>query len=471
MVFSPSRRRQLQLTVAAAAALLAAASAARILRRRRRHKAARRVSLRFNSEYAAAGAREALAACGLAETTGDEPAPTQWGDFAALDWDSLLGGGLPKRLSAFYVRSGLVRKATLAHYMRKRKLLDGVLPETIVADIEEEEDLQALRQQLSRLPRPSSDAREGPRWVVKASTANRGEHLHVASTADEVVEAIRPAALNEGVSEWIVQRYVPPLLLDGRKFHVRAHLLVSGCPSCGRVSAFLHQEHAIVLVANEAYSPDLAARGAHLTNHCIQVESVGYEEAKCILPLQALDNLPGLAGLAQRVVGEMERCAAAALTAAASAPASFSPLAQCFELYGVDYTLEAQTDGSEPKVWLLEFNAGPDLAVFGERLRSSATELLSDTLRVAVLPHLEAEAACAGEAGPYRQACGCRRHNVGTGFGECLWSQEPRGTSAPDDMQKFKRRLSLAATFAKSMHEESGVPVRGSQAVAAAAAS
>ena len=123
-----------------------------------------------------------------------------------------------------------------------------MLPESILEDVEDEDDVGQLRKRLAE-----SEKREPPAggvaWVAKASNANRGESLFLARTAEEAADLVGKAALEGGVVEWVVQRYVtPPLLVGGRKFHVRAHFLLSGCPRCGTTRAWLHGEHHLVLV-------------------------------------------------------------------------------------------------------------------------------------------------------------------------------------------------------------------------------
>jgi hypothetical protein len=57
---------------------------------------------------------------------------------------------------------------------------------------------------------------------------------------------------------------------------------------------------------------------------------------------------------------------------------TYSP-ANTFELFGLDFLL----DGSG-KAWVLEVNADPSLAVFGDRLRPQCAELIRDTLDAAL---------------------------------------------------------------------------------------
>merc|ERR1719492_34388 len=170
----------------------------------------------------------------------------------------------------------------LAHRLLKRKV-QGVLPESIVADVEDEEDLDSLRQRLEswaeKISAACRNAESHPTWVAKASNSNRGEHIFVANTATEVADFLRPVALGEGVVEWVVQRYVaPPLLVSGMKFHVRAHLLVSGCPICGTTRGWLHCGNHVVLVSGAPYSGQCSDRLAHMTNHCVQVSNPHYDE-------------------------------------------------------------------------------------------------------------------------------------------------------------------------------------------------
>lgn len=71
---------------------------------------------------------------------------------------------------------------------------------------------------------------------------------------------------------WLVQRYVArPMLLDGRKFDIRAFVLVA---HDGAVH-FYHDW--IVRTCSEVFDMnDLGNRTAHISNHCVQVQSDKY---------------------------------------------------------------------------------------------------------------------------------------------------------------------------------------------------
>eukprot|EP00747_Dinoflagellata_sp_TGD_P154733 gnl/TRDRNA2_/TRDRNA2_177527_c0_seq2.p1 gnl/TRDRNA2_/TRDRNA2_177527_c0~~gnl/TRDRNA2_/TRDRNA2_177527_c0_seq2.p1 ORF type:complete len:555 (-),score=88.40 gnl/TRDRNA2_/TRDRNA2_177527_c0_seq2:128-1792(-) len=510
-------------TVAASVLLAAttALAATRYARRRRRSSAGetarlrRRLCVRVGSSYGDAVIREAASRCGFVV---DSSAPCQWADHSLLDWDLLLAedsnngqtqevhAASVRRASCLYARSGLVRKAALAHRLMKCKV-EGVLPPGLVADLEDEDDLEDLRKRLLEKTDMAEKSSLAPIWIAKASCANRGEQLFLAATADEVVTAVRPLALEQGVAEWVVQRYIasPMLIQEGCKFHIRAHFVVSGCPRCGTSRAWVHQQHNVMLVAGAKYAAgDFKSHMlGHLTNHCVQVEAAGFCEERQILRLGDLDSITHRDGLTAEVLRGIEAALAEVLTAVARDQFGFSPLPQCFELLGADFLLEDRGPAAAPGVWLLEVNSGPDLAVFGEgRLRSSCVELVEDVLRLAVEPQVlgNCSGRCSSDrARVFRRTAsadrwparalraatggllaGCRATTAdsftaasacdccvtaasGTGFGDCIWSAPPRTRSASQELASFKRRISIAGSWVKAMHDQSGVAVAGPQ--------
>lgn len=453
------------------ATVLALAALERTRRKRCQLRDRRRLALRATSRYAAAVLSEASSKRGFIL---DSTAHCQLGDFARIDWDCLLkGDDASCRVSCLYLRAGLVRKGMLAHYLKKRKV-GGVLPPGFAADVEDEEDLESLRklivntESLGNAGSSQSTSQDHPTWVAKASNANRGEHLYLASSVDELVASVRSAALegDEKIIEWVVQRYIhPPLLLHGRKFHLRAHLLLSGCPCCGTTRAWLHEKSIVALASSVSYDNDVPgeSRCKHLTNHCVQEAHPSFEESKQILLLEEVVAILGMPALATHILASISSALAESLKAAASAPAGFAPLPQCFELMGADFTLEDR--GSElPGVFMLEVNAGPDMAIFGKRLYDRCVAMAEDVLQVAVEPYLLHEACATSKFAANPEGCRCAKATAGTSFGACLWSAAPRTGSLGEELTSFKRRLSIAGQWAKALHEDSGVQVRGPQA-------
>ena len=59
-----------------------------------------------------------------------------------------------------------------------------------------------------------------PLWILKPSATNKGSGILLVRVYDEALEAVYEESM---IREWVLQRYVsPPLLLGGRKFHIRA---------------------------------------------------------------------------------------------------------------------------------------------------------------------------------------------------------------------------------------------------------
>ncbi|CAJ1365391.1 unnamed protein product [Effrenium voratum] len=392
------------------------------------------ISVALRSAYAQ---EVALAAARQLGVRVEREASTQWADFDAIDWDAFFDGRL-QRCSSLYVRASLVRKGMLAHYLAKKRFA-GVMPPTLVADVEDEDDLQKLPAKVEKW----AASCDPTHLVVKASNANRGEHIFLVRTAAEVASAVRPS-VQQGVKEWVVQPYIRSLL-EGRKFHLRCHFLMVGCPFCGTSRAWLHSQ-AVALLASEVFTEDLARTAAHLTNHCIQEAHPDYDEARQI-------RVQVLAEPVRRQVASSLQQA----LASCARTAGFWPLPQCFELFAADFLLE----GSEPKAWLLEINSGPDLGVFGKN-RAEAQHLAADVLRTAVLPFRKA----AGPTWEDPAHCSCRLH--GSGFATELWSCPPSAASCAEELRRFQRRLGLAASWAKALHGD--LALRGPQASVAAAA-
>jgi len=189
---------------------------------------------------------------------------------------------------------------------------------------------------------------------------------------------------------FIAQPYIhPPLLLassENRKFHIRTYVL-----AVGALKVYVYKPM-LALFATESYAPpweNLDLR-AHLTNTCLQETGAREGSVRAFWDLE--DDVPALshsknydanlntwkeAVFSQicAVTGEVFEAAARGMMV------HFQPLPSAFELFGLDFLVDAQGT-----TWLLEVNAFPDFRQTGDDLKEIVQGLLLDVVEVAIKP-------------------------------------------------------------------------------------
>ena len=335
-----------------------------------------------------------------------ERASLQWAPPREISWPRVLSGEcLANRL---FTRRALIHKGELARALQcwrpwsavaadgggggvDKDISDRPCPETHC--VQDAEDVEALR------------AKRGGAWVVKpvaSSNANKivflseGDALPPGMFEEEEGDVVRRdggggrAPLSEGehgrkvdadvrggrlrVEEWVMQRHIdaPLLTPDGRKFHIRAFLLVSG-----RVRAYLHDD-CFALVASRPYVPLGPAKNyvsqqhdpyVHLTNRSVAMvdpergggsgggEAAAGQGDDCLRPLADVLPANGPCGLAP-ILSRMRAAAGAVVAGMHHDFRRFCPLANTFEVFGLDFLVAATPAG---RVYLLEANACPRL--------------------------------------------------------------------------------------------------------------
>jgi tubulin--tyrosine ligase len=196
---------------------------------------------------------------------------------------------------------------------------------------------------------------------------NQARGILVFNQLESLKEALRADGADE-VREWVLQRYVHrPLLVGGRKFHLRMY-----AAAVGALSVHVFPE-VLTLFSLEPYTDDPSQLAAHLTNTCCQSPSGPEQHAAAVGLLSDLPARVAAEGLLS-LDEASARCArafqdSAALVgeafAAVSAELAFMPLPNAFELFGMDLLVDADWH-----VWLLEANAEPDFVQTGQALRS-----------------------------------------------------------------------------------------------------
>ncbi|PNW83994.1 hypothetical protein CHLRE_04g212550v5 [Chlamydomonas reinhardtii] len=185
-------------------------------------------------------------------------------------------------------------------------------------------------------------------WIAKPTSLNRGNGIEVFDSLDRILDHIktRPAGSN-----LILQKYIEnPLLLGGRKFDIRAYVLVGppqlaaaapadaggggdGGRASGAAAAAPYAEAAPVWFHREAYvrtsstpydPANLGNRSAHLTNDAVQKTLDTYHafEDHCKLSLAQLGpELIRQAGQGPPAAAAAPAAPAASTSSAAAAPA------------------------------------------------------------------------------------------------------------------------------------------------------
>jgi tubulin---tyrosine ligase len=195
-----------------------------------------------------------------------------------------------------------------------------------------------------------------------------------------------------------LQQYItPPLLLNGRKFHIRAYVL---CVDALRV--YLCKDSLALCAGSRYKENDTSNLLSHITNTCYQQVDPNFDEDSCVLLWNINnscndDDKNNVASILvqngtctelsvarqriQKVNKDMERITAELFAAFENEFAVFQPIPGCFEHYGLDFIIDASWN-----VYLLEVNPGPDFKQTGTRLHSVIQDLMSATIDVALVP-------------------------------------------------------------------------------------
>jgi len=317
------------------------------------------------------------------ECTCPAGAAFSWAEYERVDWSRVLAGDL--HTTAYCVRKGLIRKSQFAYHVSKwaAKHPDSVLrrgvPETHLFEMWDAEYLDEALADVYEVRDMKADGTEW--WIAKPSMTNQARGIFVFNSLASFCDAMRAEGADE-VREWVLQRYIHrPLLVSGRKFHLRVYALAVGALS---VHVFAD---VLTLFSLEQYSDDPSRLAAHLTNTCCQTPSSPEQHAAAV---GLLSGLPArLAAEGTLPLAEADaRCKrafqdAAALVgeafAAVSSELAFMPLPNAFELFGFDLLIDA-----EWHVWLLEANAEPDFVQTGETLRSVVEGVVEGALSLSL---------------------------------------------------------------------------------------
>lgn len=352
----------------------------------------------------------------------------QWRQYESIDFDRLMEDPTTTLANSYVIRKALIRKhylsTTVSHWLSKHP--DSVLRNHVRPSVEFEVDYAEflddalveayeLKESWARNEALDEGAEGREWWILKPGMSDRGQGIRLFSTEEELQSifeewdppsddeeddvASQPDAdgkqsgngngvIASQLRHFIAQPYVSsPLLMPpshpsaGRKFHIRTYVL-----AVGALKVYVYRPMLALFAAPTYIGPSAMAApneqlSSHLTNTCLQTgEREGSVHSFWSLPASGIDGLgnewkENVFGQMCSVTGEIFEAAARSMSI------HFQPLPNAFELYGVDFLVDARGTA-----WLLEVNAFPDFAQTGDELQSMVKNLFKETVEVGIKP-------------------------------------------------------------------------------------
>ncbi|RDA86665.1 hypothetical protein CP532_5059 [Ophiocordyceps camponoti-leonardi (nom. inval.)] len=355
-----------------------------------------------------------------------EPRILQITAYESIDFEYAASHTRSCLINSYMIRKALIRKhflsATVDHWVAKKptsplathfkrceaweldyaEFLDDALVEAF--DLRASMDRNTLR-----LNSGEEERGEAEWWILKPGMSDGGQGIRLFSTMEEL-QAIfdeweggddddedddDDCVTTSQLRHFVAQPYIhPPLLLesDPRKFHIRAYVL-----SVGSLKVYVYKPM-LALFAAKSYQPpwvhDAGDSDRFLTNTCLaQQRQKGDDGERAAtsaddrvrafwdLPLSR-DRLDDIFAQICRVTGDVFEAAATAM------PVHFQPLPNAFEVFGLDFLVDAGG-----VAWLLEANAFPDFKQTGQGLASLVQGFWAGVVREAVLPFFDVDSA------------------------------------------------------------------------------
>jgi len=360
-----------------------------------------------------------------------------WAQYEALPFDHVIASTKNSDdilINAYVYRKALIRKHYLATTIRNwlvkypQSCLAKHAKQTLDFEVDYAQFLdEALMECYDLNESMERNEALGPNdkkewWILKAGMGDRAQGIRLFSSLEELTAIFEEWESHENHSEvdddqvhsdeekndskpgisqaldngvvtsqmrhFIAQPYIdPPLILErpfesaGRKFHIRTYVI-----AVGALKVYVYKPM-LALFAVEPYrSPsdyeddpneDLEC---HLTNTCLQTgERDGSVHEFWKLP----GRITGVgADWKDQVWSQICETTGAVFEAAAKGMMmDFQPLPNAFEIYGLDYLVDASGNA-----YLLEVNAFPDFAQTGDHLSELIRGLFIDVVNIAVKP-------------------------------------------------------------------------------------
>ncbi|KAF5634331.1 tubulin-tyrosine ligase [Fusarium sp. NRRL 25303] len=335
--------------------------------------------------------------------------------YEAIDFEYAASHERTTLINSYMIRKALIRKhflsTTVDHWVAKHpeSALGSHVKRSEAFEVDFAEFLDDalveafdLRESMERNEQ-QSNPKDKEWWILKPGMSDRGQGIRLFSSMDElqnifdIWEEDQPDTDDEEedvagqdddgdnimtshLRHFVAQPYIhPPLLVDDekRKFHIRTYVMCTGS-----LDVWVYK-HMLALFAGKPYAEPADAPEdieSFLTNTCLQ-DSPNENTVRRFweLPLSG-DFLDDIFHQICEVTGEIFEAAAKAM------PVHFQALPNAFEVYGLDFLVDAQGTA-----WLLEINAFPDFKQTGGDLKEIVSGFWKGVLRHGVAPFFGVE--------------------------------------------------------------------------------
>jgi tubulin---tyrosine ligase len=189
----------------------------------------------------------------------------------------------------------------------------------------------------------------------------------------------------------VLQRYIDrPLLLDQRKFHIRAYVL-----AYDTLQVYFSRDCLALCSGSRYQKNNTTDLFSHITNTAYQDHDPNFQEEKCVLQWNVNDIGPlfiqsGICQTIEEVTIRMEQSIdqMVAITGELfqvyqNEFGVYAPIEGCFEHYGLDFIMDETW-----QIYLLEVNPSPDLKQTGNRLRVVIEKFIHSTIDIVFQDHI-----------------------------------------------------------------------------------
>ncbi|KAI9012519.1 tubulin-tyrosine ligase family-domain-containing protein [Phycomyces nitens] len=322
----------------------------------------------------------------------------QWLEYEQINWLHLSRHAETTMANAYCIRKGLIRKAQLAYNMTKylsknpKSILKQAIPETWQFELDHvdyfEEAMNEVFEVEQDLVENEEKTKDRRMFIIKPSMANKAAGISVFDSMDQLRAIFEePESDSEEedsdaedlmqVREWVIQRYIDrPLLVNKRKFHVRAYVL-----AVSNIQVYLYHDMLALFAHKEYSTTDLSDSLVHLTNTCIQTGEADFDEQSSVRLYWELERLGVSKADLDTMFGKMQLILADVFDACVSEMTTFQAMPNAFELFGIDFMMDQDLG-----VYFLEANAFPDFKQTGAKLQHVIQELFDATTKTAIEP-------------------------------------------------------------------------------------